>query len=855
MRPPRREAPQLGLLALVALAATLLSVSAGTGGAGEGAVRAGASAWRGLVGAPRQEVAVGQRVIVVLKTPSLADEVARAGGRASEPQERQWNTSALAASHQLIARLAQEGVRVRPDYFYSRVLAGFAAAIDPQVLGLLERAPEVAGVYPVRITYPASLSSRMIEEGRFPASAAEQLAPGLSGFDGNGVTIALLDTGIERAHPFYVGQVLDGSDVIDGDGDPGPKSNPGEASRLERHGTQLAGILVGSSGPDELAGMAPGASVLPIRVAGWQQNAHGSWGVYGRTDQLVAGLERAVDPNGDGATQDAARIALIGVAEPFASFTDSPAARAAAGALRLDTLVIAPAGNDGRAGPGYGSISGPGGSTGTLTVGAVDLRRTTESVRVVIRSGLNLAFDRRVPLAGALAPRGRLTRRLAAPRGDVGGLESFFGDSGGSLVAGRAALVAAGADPGLVATRAARAGADAVVLYGPTLPAGGIGLDDAVGVPVVSVPLDAAQRALAARRAGRAVTVSISPARGSANPGFGHVAAFSSHGLAFDGRVKPDLVAPGVALLTSDAGRSEDGSERYASISGSSAAAATVAGEAALLVQARRELDASALKGVLVGTARPVAHESVSAQGAGEVDLGAAVTAEVAVLPSTLSFDRAAKAGWQATRKLIVRNLSSRPVRVFVAADQQQAAASRGLVFAAAPTRLRLQPGRWASVYVTGRIAYEGVPRTPIEGMLEVRTERSAPLRVPWLVSFRPALRSLIGDLQLSVKSFKASDSAPAVLSFRAGGVTRTSRGMQIVPVGRLDLALVDAHGEPLGVLARLRDLLPGRQSFGLTGRDGEGDRLEPGRYKLKLTAWPTGDGVPSRASVAFTVK
>lgn len=855
MRPPRREAPQLSVLALVALAATVLSVAAGTGGAGDDATRVAASAWRGLVGSPRQEVAVGQRVIVVLKTPSLADEVARAGGRATEPQERQWNTAALAASHQLLARLAQEGVSVRPEFFYSRVLAGFAAAIDPQVLGLLERAPEVAGVYPVRVTYPASLSSRLIEDGRFARTTSDGLSPGLSGYDGNGVTIAVLDTGIEPTHPYYVGQLLEGRDILDGDRDTAPEANPAEPSRVERHGTQLTGILVGSDGPGELAGIAPAASILPIRVAGWQQNAHGSWGVYGRTDQLVAGLERAVDPNGDGATHDAARIALVGVAEPFASFTDSPAARAAAGALRLDTLVVAPAGNDGPAGPGYGSIAGPGGSTGALTVGATDLRRSTQSVRVVVRSGLDIVFDRRVPLAGTVAPRRGLSAPVALPRSGASGLESLFDEAGASLVAGRAALVAAGADPPLVAARAARAGAAAAVLYGPTLPAGGLGLDEAVSIPVVSIPLDVARRALEARRAGRRVTVAIGPPRSRTNPAYARVAAFSSRGLAFDGRVKPDLVAPGVSLLSSDAGRSEEGSERYASVSGSSAAAATVAGAAALLVQARRELDASALKGVLVGTARPITHESVSSQGAGEVDLGAAMTAEVAVLPSTLSFDRAASASWQATRKLIVRNLSSRSVRVQIAADEQQGAASRGLVFAAAPTRLRIAPGRWESVYVTGRIAYEGVPRTPIEGMLEVRAERSAPLRVPWLVSFRPRVRTLIGDVRLSVKKFKASDSAPAVLSFRAGGLARTSRGMQIVPVGRLDLTLVGPGGERLGVLARLRDLLPGVQSFGLTGRDGEGERLKPGHYKLKLTAWPTGDGVPSRASVSFTVK
>ena len=71
-------------------------------------------------------------------------------------------------------------------------------------------------------------------------------------------------------------------------------------------------------------GVAPGATVLPIRVAGWQPEASGRWAVYGRTDQLIAGLERAVDPNLDGVALDAARIALVGVAEPFAAFEDSP---------------------------------------------------------------------------------------------------------------------------------------------------------------------------------------------------------------------------------------------------------------------------------------------------------------------------------------------------------------------------------------------------------------------------------------------------------------------------------------------------------------------------------------------------
>ena len=63
----------------------------------------------------------------------------------------------------------------------------------------------------------------------------------------------------------------------------------------------------------------------------------------------------------------------------------------------------------------------------------------------------------------------------------------------------------------------------------------------------------------------------------------GGVAPFSSRGLAFDGFVKPDLVAPGVGLLTADPGKAADGSARYSSISGTSAASAIVAGSAALL--------------------------------------------------------------------------------------------------------------------------------------------------------------------------------------------------------------------------------------------------------------------------------
>ena len=97
--PPRSgTGPQIALLLIVAVAATLVAalVAAVRSHQNETPVTAGdvpPTAWYGLVGGAPVEVALGQRVIVMLKAPSLAQRVARAGGHASETQERRWTTS------------------------------------------------------------------------------------------------------------------------------------------------------------------------------------------------------------------------------------------------------------------------------------------------------------------------------------------------------------------------------------------------------------------------------------------------------------------------------------------------------------------------------------------------------------------------------------------------------------------------------------------------------------------------------------------------------------------------------------------------------------------------------------------
>ena len=105
------------------------------------------------------------------------------------------------------------------------------------------------------------------------------------------------------------------------------------------------------------------------------------------SDELLEGLERVVDPDGDGDPADAVPTALVGLSAPYAGFGDGPEARAAAAAARLNTLVVAPAGNDGAAGPSFGSIGGPAAGAGALAVGATDGRRSVPRVRVVLRRG------------------------------------------------------------------------------------------------------------------------------------------------------------------------------------------------------------------------------------------------------------------------------------------------------------------------------------------------------------------------------------------------------------------------------------------------------------------------------------
>lgn len=810
-----RARPELRLAVLAAIAAACALTLRADWHRGALPPPVSAPAASGSVGGARAPVSLGDLMIVVLRTPSVAERLA-AGTLPSEAQERSWSAEAFAAQQQVLIDLASHGLAVRPDYSYARVLDGFSARLTAPAVALLESNPEVAGVYPVAVAYPASVSALPLTAG----TAAP--APGLTlpGLDGAGVSIALLDTGVDAATPDLRGRVESAIDVLGADAaSPHPAGTA--APGANAHGTELAGILVGAGGSVGAQGVAPAARVLPIEVAGDQPDGHGGQALYGRSDQIIAGLERAVDPNGQGDVADAVRIALLGLAEPYDGFADTPEAEAVRGALALGVLVVTPAGNDGAAGPSYGSVAGPGGSAAALTVAAVDSRSQTASEVLAVRQGLDVVARGTMPLLDGPAPSGSELPLVAA--------------ASRPSLRGEAVLVGGGSDPSAAVAHALSAGARAVLLEGPVPASAALA---GLAVPVLWVPTSFARVLQPLLGAGAALELALGRVRGEPNPAYDQLAPFSSRGVAFDGLVDPELAAPGVDLPTVRAGRGP------AEVSGTSAAAASVAGAAALLVQARPGLTAQAIASLLVGAARPGSFP-LSAGGAGVLDLGASLAEEVSASTTSLGFGVWGGPRWSSTRALTLRNVSSRPLRLSVDPGSRRLRAT--------PASLTLAPGASGVVRLVASARVRPVG-TLLAGILTVSPDGGQPLRLPWTIGLPAPAVGLVRVLGLAPASFAPSLSRPALLRVAVGAFARGAR-LELEPVARLELRLYTARGEYLGMLASERDLLPGSYGFALTGRGPRGARLHPGAYVLAVVAWPVNGGPPSRARIGFRIE
>lgn len=542
----------------------------------------------------------------------------------------------------------------------SRVLATLKLALNAVVLEIdaaalpsLAANPNVVAINPVR-DFQMALSETVPYIG---ATAVQE-----EGFDGTGIRVAVLDSGIDYYHANlggsgdpaeyaaddptviepdsfptakvvggmdFVGSQWDGSDGIQEAPDPDPLDDgPGAG-----HGTHVADILGGTNG------VAPGVSLYAVKVCSSVSTACSGLAI-------LQGLEFALDPNGDGDVSDRVDIINMSLGSLYGDPRHDDTSLAVENAAALGVLVVTAAGN-GSDKPYV--MDTPGATTSSFTVAQTFVPSAVQPILEVLEPA-SIAGE----YAAVFRPwSGPLTERLEAPLqygdGAGGHLDGCsLGDDPessdpadapfppGSL-AGKIVLVDRGTCFFSTKIRNIEVGGGMAGIIGQNVPGppfgGSFGDGPPVTIPGYMISLDDADTLRAGLDEGT-VTVAFDPATGL--PLVMHTVGSSSRGPSFGSNLaKPDIGAPG-ASVSAIAG-SGSGTEPFSGTSGSTP---MIAGSAALLMQAYPERNWAEIRAMLMNTAETDIMNAaaffggyiapISRIGGGEVRVDAALHTELA---------------------------------------------------------------------------------------------------------------------------------------------------------------------------------------------------------------------------------
>ncbi|MEU9733310.1 type VII secretion-associated serine protease mycosin [Streptomyces sp. NPDC048002] len=176
---------------------------------------------------------------------------------------------------------------------------------------------------------------------------------------GEGITVAVLDTGVDDEHPDLDGNVLPGKDMV---GFGAERGDPAWAG----HGTAMAGIIAGHGhgygNADGVMGIAPEAKILPVRVILEDDDSARSKARTTRGNALADGIRWAADHGAD--------VINLSLGDDSKSAHPEPAEdEAVQYALDKGVAVVASAGNGGEKGD---HISYPAAYPGVIAATAVD---------------------------------------------------------------------------------------------------------------------------------------------------------------------------------------------------------------------------------------------------------------------------------------------------------------------------------------------------------------------------------------------------------------------------------------------------------------------------------------------------
>ncbi|MBI2100576.1 MAG: S8 family serine peptidase [Candidatus Vogelbacteria bacterium] len=276
-----------------------------------------------------------------------------------------WRTRLTAQRTSFRTRLAAAIRQRNPNpRFFTNVFNGLALDITAPEAESLKRLPEVKAVFPnyqvkadLLQSVPLIGADRVWPLHQFFNNFASCTPGSNACLTGRGVNIAIIDTGVDYHHPdLGAGNFFGGYDFINNDND--PMDDMG-------HGTHVASIATAGSSffgvgvTGVVKGVAPDADLYAYKVLD-----AGGWGTW---ETVIAGIDRAVDPDQDGYFAD--RVDVINLSLGGGGNPDDPVSRAVDNAVDAGSVVVVAAGNSG---PGQFSIGSPGTARKAITVGASD---------------------------------------------------------------------------------------------------------------------------------------------------------------------------------------------------------------------------------------------------------------------------------------------------------------------------------------------------------------------------------------------------------------------------------------------------------------------------------------------------
>jgi serine protease AprX len=247
-----------------------------------------------------------------------------------------------------VTAVLQVGGSVQTQF---HLINGVVASIPTAAATVLDALPGIVVTPDAQVSLqdvPESTGPHAPSDAFLTQTGASQLAA--QGDTGQGVTVAVVDTGIDQL-PDFSGRLIGGVDLTGG-------GNPFQDGY--GHGTFVAGLIAGdgASSDGQYSGEAPGANLVSIKVAG----------ANGLTDlgTIIQGLQWAVDHQG------LYQIKVLNLSLGFQSSESTvinPLDLAVSAVWNAGITVVASAGN---AGPFNGTILSPGDDPLVITVGALD---------------------------------------------------------------------------------------------------------------------------------------------------------------------------------------------------------------------------------------------------------------------------------------------------------------------------------------------------------------------------------------------------------------------------------------------------------------------------------------------------